>query len=1630
MRSLVALSFAFFLAVSFAHQSLAQDFPPPQGGMYPNQSYYGDNESVNLATGNLTISLPLIKLPGRNGLNLDLTYTYNSQLWYIASQNVWINAHWETHYYWSYKLPWSHSDLPQVNRNVHTLMYDSGGGGTHVGSVYCDTNFRIDFSDGAVESFTGVQAYCYRITNTGTAPAPDYEAPTGNSQNGSHIDATGANPVAYLPNGEKVITSGIQDSNGNQITGFPRMDTVGRSIGFSGSANTATYSYRDSNGVQRSISVNSTPIDLIPGFPSQPFVNDGGVNDLPLITSIILPNGLTYTFHYNNVGEIDQITYPNGGYTRYDYAFASGTVREVIAKHVCRAVVVPAGTTIYTPLANTPTNTCSVSEDTTTYAPTLNGSTNGSIAVTDPLGNATSYEFVSGLKFESKRTISDASGHPLKSVQTEYTQKVGTAFCPFGLKSRETVTLDNVVVGKTEWDYAHYLDGTGCAPNPIEKREYTYTNPNFVLVRKTQTDWNKSTPNVPFGNRKTQERVYDGNNTLFAKTIVEYDNYTQGLSLSGTVQHDSAYIGSATLNRGNVTAVSRWRSTDGALLTTRNQYDDAGNIISTTDPLTHITQFSYDDSWGNSACAPTGGQAKAYLTKVTNAASQQTSATYNSCTGTIASTTDANLRPTTFSYDPLDRLVGTSLPDGGSASSCYSDIGGATCSQSGPPLQVVSTKEISATVDSVSTAVLDGLGRATQTQLNSDPDGPTFVDTTYDALGRVHSVSNPHRTGSATTDGTTTYQYDALGRTCVVVPPDGTAVPGTSCPSAAPARDIFTLYNVNTTTVTDQAGKSRKTQTDGLGRLTSVWEDPAGLNYQTLYTYNVLDNLTCVEQHGNVSGTGCSAPPGNDATSPWRVRRFAYNSLFQLLSATNPESGTVGYSYDASGNLLTKTAPAPNQTGTATVVTTYAYDVLNRLVQKSYNDGLTATVKYGYDGVSLTGCTTAPPALADSNPLGSRTAMCDASGGTSWKHDELGRTLQEKRKIGTAAAQSVIYTYNLDGSIKTLKYPSTATVKYTPGAAGRMLAAQDIANSINYVQNAHYAPFGGLTSMSQGAAPITTTNAYNNRLQPITISAAAPSATILSLSYDFHLNNGDNGNVFQIVNGRVPGRTQNFLYDSLNRIQQVYTNANSGQSSWGETFGPAATNPGVPPAIPGIDAWGNLTNRSGVTGKANTESQLNAAPASFKNQLNGNCHDAAGNLLLNTSNCPQGTFTPAYTYDAENRLLTAGGVTYTYDGDGKRVKKSSGTLYWTGMGSDTLAESDLTATMQKEYIYFNGQRVARRDVPGAPSTKFYFSNHLGSASVITDAVGTMSPQPLEESDYYPYGGEISVYNNDPNAYKFTGQERDPESSLDDFGARYYTSAPGRFMTPDDGSDQQVFDPQSWNLYSYVRNNPLNGIDPTGHCADFSDGASATEITKVEWIGGTSNSICDRSSDKRPNGSPLPSGHFCWQPRIDCVRVPWIWDIVDKFGDASGRIVTSLMLTNLRLTASGSKDPCATIVSALLEEDPLAPSADIKDFASNLLGATIDNHLDEYAPGDADRTTVSTTGRHIELWAPFASKASGELSGLFIGEGFHLYSNGGALDSQLDRLAPAQGYKGQRYSKFHGTVHAACDFQTN
>jgi RHS repeat-associated protein len=411
-----------------------------------------------------------------------------------------------------------------------------------------------------------------------------------------------------------------------------------------------------------------------------------------------------------------------------------------------------------------------------------------------------------------------------------------------------------------------------------------------------------------------------------------------------------------------------------------------------------------------------------------------------------------------------------------------------------------------------------------------------------------------------------------------------------------------------------------------------------------------------------------------------------------------------------------------------------------------------------------------------------------------------------------------------------------------------VVSAIDMASNIQYVTGASYGPDGAITGFisesSASFAGITNSFSYNKRLQPVTMSATSPAQTVFSIGYDFRLGNGNNGNVWNLYNYKDRNRDQTFTYDALNRLtsaQNAGTDCNqkvleNKTEYWGNSYS--------------YDAWGNLLNKT-VT-KCGAENL--AVTADVHNWIHATGtpdyqYDAAGNMTFNAT-AP----TQTYTYDQENRLTGAAGYTYTYDADGNRVKKangSTGTLYWY-MTPGIVAESDLNGNLTSEYVFFGGERVARKDFAGGTtSVAYYFSDHLKTASVITDSAGVIK----SESDFYPWGAELQFVANDSNHYKFTGKERDTETNLDYFGARYYSNGLGRWVSADWSATPVAVpyadfgDPQSLNLYGYVRGLPTTRADADGHCDwckqawDFSTGVVQGYVSSASWgtVGAPSSS---------------------------------------------------------------------------------------------------------------------------------------------------------------------------------------------
>jgi RHS repeat-associated protein len=1249
------------------------------------------------------------------------------------------------------------------------------------------------------------------------------------------------------------LPASVEDRNGNQLTildtgngAFTVTDTLGRtaisSSGFGTTGNTVAVS-----GLQNPYTVTwgtansnfTSTFTRVNAFQNSTCYPPGADSETQsVVTAIALPNSKQYVFNYDpTYGEVSKITYPSGGYVSYAWTTAQLSIFAFPDKeyngvqdtypYACQyryyrpvlqhRYVSFDGSTValqqdfsysVTWDANNPG-----AWDSRQTVVTTHDLVRGSVFTTTYVYSPIAVNAIDAIPLEHMITYKDINGATLRTVTKTWKDQ-------YELQS-ETIALDNGLTSQTSYQY-------GSGAQITEKDEYDYgAGSPGPLLRKTVTNYQSfpSTPIFSSGasifDRPCQTIVDDGSGTRVAEADYYYDGGVT-LCAAGTpsvssvnnlTSHDEAnYSAGATAPRGNATKVSSWLNTGGSVSSTYS-YDETGQATSITDPCgngtcsdmtgstTHLTTYSYADSYtvlsgGQNVSYTPSGNTNALLTTITDPLGHTANFTYDFNNSQLTASTDENQRTAAYVYnDALARPTQTSFPDGGQMTNSYSDAAPS------PSVTISKLIDSTASVYLNSTTVMDGVGHVVQTQLTSDPDGTDYVDTTYDGLGRVYTSSNPHRSSAWTTDGATASTYDSLGRTTNVVKPDGSAVTAS--------------YTGNLTTMTDEVGNQRTSRADALGRLTTIWEAPnnTGYNYETDYQYDALSNLLCAVQKATdtTAFSSCASAP-----STWRPRSFTYDSLSRLTASTNPESGTINYTYDVNGNLSSKVAPKPGQTGTGLVTTNYTYDVLNRVNKKSYVNLSTPQALYGYDGAALSGCGTALPTITNpTNLVGRRSAMCSGKSSSAFSYDQMGRPIERRANRGSSVKTYTInHTYYKDGSINTLTFPSGDVVTYKVGGAARVTQVGDSSNNyVGYSGNtAAYAPTGAIASMVEGHtntfAGIATSNIYNDRLQPILLSASVASTPIFSLCYDFHLGHaissspcqfnsystGDNGNVFQVFNNLDSTRSTVFQYDPLNRISQANTITTTGANCWGEAYT--------------IDAWSNLTDRSGVSGMTGCITEGLSTSASGKNQLSGISYDAAGNVTNDgIGNQP--------TYDAENRIATDAGFTYSYDADGMRMEKSSGTsgtMYWPGPGGAMVAETDLTGTVNEEYIYLNGQRIARVDRPSG-TVHYYFSDTLGSAGVIADTSGSVQQRYF----YYPYGGIVASIGSDSNHYKFTGKERDSESGLDNFGARYYGSALSRFMSADPVviTPERFYDPQQLNEYAYVRNNPTTLVDPTG-----------------------------------------------------------------------------------------------------------------------------------------------------------------------------------------------------------------------
>jgi len=896
-----------------------------------------------------------------------------------------------------------------------------------------------------------------------------------------------------------------------------------------------------------------------------------------------------------------------------------------------------------------------------------------------------------------------------------------------------------------------YAPASDYSGNVKEIREYSFAG---ALRRKTELGYLHET-NSNYVAPNILDRV---NSTIVrnsAGTIVSKMSILYDalalLSSPSNAIRHDPAFGTSYLIRGLPSAVTKW-------------YDIAGNLSVTS--TTQYDEFGNPrmmtdpnsnittvDYWLSSADG-----AYAFPLRAIDAKMHATQAVYSYFSGVILSQTDANGRQTVYSYDTRDRLVQIAKPGGGAKTYTFSD----TCDCTPPaviPYVEIREYVTSSKYRTMRTQV-DTQGRPIENEM-SDPGGDIKTERTFGNWGQQASGSMPHRESAASYQ--VSYGYNGVSRLSSVNLPEG----GT----------ISYAYDQNQATVTNTDGRRRKYTYQEDGKISQVLEEDANgdLTIQTNYGYDTLARLTSVTQ-------GVQA------------RSFTYDDMGRLKTETHPENGTTVYTYDANSNVLTKT-------DARAITTSVSYDELNRVTLKAYSDG-TPSVAYFYDSQP------SDSPIAIMNPVGRLTRVSTTTSGVASKnfysYCDCSSINQEATVIVDGITKTYVTTYTRDylGGITSITYPNGKVVTYSTDSVGRQTQVSSTQNGqiINYVASASYlGPGGQLSEVRYVFSGPLFYSAYT--YSPKTFRLTGLSTLGVNESYNYKTPGNDQiqtGHIYDIIDGNNPNNNKHFEYDR--RYQLVsFSGASIGAGNW--TY----------------DQYGNILTIQDYN------CQFQQIPLTYFNV------DPSTNRLLSTLNC-RGWVYHSYdnagndissgkTYDAENRLTYAAPMSYLYDGSSRRLRSlnASTKVYYIYSSAGLLLEEDnWTSGVGTNQIYFNNVLVATQDENDC--ALIYFRDYLGSVRTVLHVWGYAGYyywQIVDAIDYFPYGYQQRSF---ASPYSYTGKRLD-DSNLRYYGARYLESGDQyrptmRWVSPDPVMSR-MYDPLSLNKYSYVRNDPVNYIDPDG-----------------------------------------------------------------------------------------------------------------------------------------------------------------------------------------------------------------------
>lgn len=854
--SFLLLSLAFLLA---ALPASAQT--PPATGTPPFGSFAGGPDIINLANLNSHLCVPVLHKPGR-GTDFNYDLCYDSSVWYpvtsgstttwqpTSASNGWTSSLQYGGYtsrstsvsrYYTYCGP------HQIPLHAYVTTY------TYSNWVYADGRgiahpYPSYTSSSQLNGCTGDNSY------TGfTAVSPD--------GSGYKLTVNGASVVSlYASNGGSVTLGGTvpyQDRNGNQITlvnvsGTSNYyDTLSSttpvlSVAGSGtSTSPVTYTYTAPSGANAVYTVNYTNYTVATNFGVSGISEYKSSAALPLVSSIVLPDGTQYTFAY----EATPSTPPAGACTPY-----AGTAC-VTAR--LSSVTLPTGGTItyaysggnngILPDGSTATLTRTTPDGIWTYAQVKGTGAASTTTITDPTtpaGNQSVLQFQGIYETERQVYQGSTSGTLLRTDTTCYngnTSSCNTTAIALPITQRNVTTQLPGANNLTSLHIYKY-NGNGSL---TEQDDYDYgSGAAGPLLKKTAITFASLGSITKFRQTVT---VTNGSGATVSQTSYNYDQ-TGVVATSGTPQQTSV-----TGSRGNLTSINYY--TQGSTYLTKTMtYFDTGKVQTVTDPDGAQSTYTYG-ACGNS-----------FPTSISEPLSLSRSMTWNCTGGVRLSVTDENNQTTTTAYSDnyYWRPASVTDPTSAATSLCYGLVTSGTCTLNPNETEAaLSFNSSNSAMDLFTTR--DGLGRPHLAQLREAPGSANFdtTETDYDASGRPSRVTLPYVGTAGQTNSSApakTVTYDALNRTLSLADNSG-------------GSRTFS-YNQNDVYITrgpapsGENTKRRQEEFDGLGRLISVCEITAGTTsapagtcaqntsqtgYWTKYSYDALGHLTGVSQNAQSS---------------------------------------------------------------------------------------------------------------------------------------------------------------------------------------------------------------------------------------------------------------------------------------------------------------------------------------------------------------------------------------------------------------------------------------------------------------------------------------------------------------------------------------------------------------------------------------------------------------------------------------------------------------------------------------------------------------------------------------------------------------------------------------------------------